>query len=247
MHSHAIEITAIEAALQQGQTRLNLYAGIHKALRAFMTDTLQRLGRADPQDDAQVRGAAAQLLDLVELFERHVAHENGFIHPAIEARCPGVSQAVGDDHVEHLRHIAELRTSAAALMQAPAAARAEHLYSLYLGLALFVADNLQHMHREETVHNAALWAAYSDEELAAIHNALVASIAPPEMLGIARWMLPALSAPERLALMLDLRGGAPEPFVEAVLDVARRHLSVPDWAALARGLGLAPVPGLVTA
>ena len=37
--------------------------------------------------------------------------------------------------------------------------------------------------------NAALWAAYADEELAAIHNALVASIAPQEMLGIARWML----------------------------------------------------------
>ena len=32
-------------------------------------------------------------------------------------------------------------------------------------LALFIADNFQHMHVEETAHNAVLWARYTDAEL----------------------------------------------------------------------------------
>lgn len=245
MHTHTIEIAAIEAAARAGQHRHNAYAGIHKALRAFMADTLQTLGRTDPSDDGEVHAAVAQLLQLVDLCEQHVQHENQFVHPALEARCPGVAQPVTDEHEQHLRQIGRLRDAAWSVAQEPADKRAAALHALYLAVGVFVADNLQHMHQEETVHNAALWAAYSDDELIAIHNALVATIAPEDMLLAARWMLPQLNATERLDMLQGMRLGAPEPFFDAVLDLARQHLSPAAWARLARGLGLAPVPGLV--
>jgi hypothetical protein len=245
MQTHPTEIAAIEAAARTGHQRHNAYAGIHKALRAFMADTLQRIGRADPADEAEVHDAVSQLLELADLCERHVQHENNFVHPALDARCPGVAQQVSDEHEEHLRHIGRLRDAAWAIARAPADERATALHALYLALGLFVADNLQHMHVEETVHNAALWAAFSDEELLAIHNALVATIPPEEMLMVVRWMLPQLSLPEQVEMLQGMRMGAPEPFFNAVLDVARQHLSQTAWAKLARGLGLAPVPGLV--
>ena len=247
MQTHSIEIAAIEAAARTGQNRHNAYAGIHKALRAFMADTLQRIGRADPADEAEVHDAVAQLLELADLCERHVQHENNFVHPALEARCPGVAQQVTDEHEQHLRQIGQLRDAAWAMAGVPVAERGTALHALYLAVGLFVAENLQHMHVEETVHNAALWAAYTDDELIAIHDALVATIAPEEMLVVARWMLPQLNAPERLEMLQGMRMGAPEPFFNAVLDVARRHLSQRAWAKLARGLGLAPVPGLMAA
>ena len=112
MQNHSIEIAAIEAAARTGHQRHNPYAGIHKALRAFMADTQQRLGRADPADDAEVQDAVSQLLELADLCERHVQHENNFVHPALEARCPGVAQAVTDDHEQHLREIGQLRDAA---------------------------------------------------------------------------------------------------------------------------------------
>ena len=247
MQTHSIEIAAIEAAARTGQHRHNAYAGIHKALRAFMADTLQRIGRADPTDDAEVHDAVAQLLELADLCERHVQHENNFVHPALEARCPGVAQPVTDEHEQHLRQIGQLRDAAWAMAGVPVAERATVLHALYLAVGLFVAENLQHMHVEETVHNAALWTAYTDDELMAIHNALVATIPPEEMLMVARWMLPQLNAPEQIEMLQGMRMGAPEPFFNAVLDVARRHLSQRAWAKLARGLGMAPVPGLMTA
>ena len=88
----------------------------------------------------------------------------------------------------------------------------------------------------------------TDDQLAvlsSIHDELVASIAPEEMMQIARWMLPAMSPVERCMLMNDLQAKAPAPAVEALLGVARAHLKERDWAKLARGMNLPPVPGLV--
>ena len=246
MQTHSIEIAAIEAAARTGQNRHNAYAGIHKALRAFMADTLQRIGRADPASEAEVHDAVAQLLELADLCERHVQHENNFVHPALEARCPGVCQPVAQEHEGHLHHIAHLRDAALSLLKTEAGEREPALQALYLALALFVADNFQHMHTEETVHNSALWAAYSDAELIGIHDALVATIEPAEMMLVMRWMLPQLNAPERLGVMQGMRAGAPAHVFEGMLTGTQDLLNQRDWAKLARGLGLPPVPGLVT-
>jgi hypothetical protein len=62
--------------------------------------------------------------------------------------------------------VAMLRDEASALQAAGDGERMPLALRLYHHLALFVADNFQHMHIEETVHNPTLWAHYSDAELA---------------------------------------------------------------------------------
>jgi hypothetical protein len=101
------------------------------------------------------------------------------------------------------------------------------------------------MHVEETVHNSALWASYSDAELIGFHDALLATVPPAEMMLVMRWMLPQLNAPERLGVMQAMRVGAPPPVFEGLLTGVRGQLNVREWAKLAYGLGLSPVPGLV--
>ena len=155
---------------------------------------------------------------------------------ACDAR--GASAAVAHDHEEHLAHIEQLRAAAVVLPGLPAPQRAAASRSLYRELGLFIADNLQHMHVEETAHNAVLWAHYTDAELGAIHEALVASIPPEEMMLVARWMLPSVGAAERLGMLLDMRSKAPPPAFAAVLETIRPHLSAGDWSKLARGLAL---------
>lgn len=245
MQSHALEMAHVAATARTGLGRFNMYAGIHKALRAFMADTLLTVGRADPADDTDVNHAANRVAELMELCASHVAHENNFVHPALEARCPGVCQPVAQDHEGHLHHITHLRDAARSLPDLACGEREAALQALYLALALFVADNFQHMHAEETVHNAALWAAYSDAELIGIHDALLATIPPAEMMLVMRWMLPQLNAPERLGVMQGMRAGAPAPVFEGMLTGTQGLLNQRDWAKLARGLGLPPVPGLV--
>jgi hypothetical protein len=96
------------------------------------------------------------------------------------------------------------------------------------------------MHVEETENNATLWASYSDEELAEIHHAIVASLRPETMAAFMRWIIPALSPVERAGLLTGIRLGAPREVLDRMLAIARPHLGERDWGKLMTALG--PLP-----
>lgn len=218
--------------------RFDMYTGIHKALRAFMADTLLAVGRMDPDDAQDVADGTERVLQLLGFCGAHLTHENQFVHAAIEARAPGASERIGHEHEEHVREIAQLADQVAQLRLAAPAQRPAAAPALYRALSLFIAGNFQHMHVEETAHNAVLWARYTDAELVAIHDALVASIPPEEMMGIARWLVPFMNPMERAMMLADMRAKAPAEAFAAVLAATRPHLSEKDWGKLSVALGL---------
>jgi hypothetical protein len=218
--------------------RVDLYAGIHKALRALMADTLLGLGRADCEDAIELAQITQRVLQLLDFCRSHLRHENEFVHRAMEARAPGASSQIAHEHAGHEEEIAVLAAQATALLHGETDARAVGTLALYRALSLFIAHNFEHMHVEETAHNAVLWARYTDAELMEIHNALVASIPPEEMMFILRWLVPFMNPAERAAMMADMRAHAPAPAFAAALDVVRPHLGAREWAKLAASLGL---------
>lgn len=219
--------------------RFDMYTGIHKAMRAVMADTLLALGRLDADDEEELADVSQRVLQLLGMCESHLAHENAFVHKAIEARAPGASDAIAHEHAEHRQAIAALASQVAGVQSAPAHQRHAAALALYRALSLFVAENLQHMHVEETAHNAVLWARYTDAELVAIHDELVASIPPEEMMGFARWLVPSMNPLERFHLLADMRSKAPAPAFEAVLAVVRPHLAPREWRKLEGALAAA--------
>lgn len=227
--------------------RYDIYVGIHKALRLFMTDTLAKVGAADPGDAAETDAAIAQLRDLLQACAVHIQDENEFVHPALERASPGASRRIAEEHVHHRAELDQLTELGAAVHAARSPARADAMARLYQALAIFVAENFEHMHYEESAHNALLWANYSDAELLDIEHAIVASIPPATLFSMLRWFFPAQSAPERAAMLRGMQAGMPPLAFTMVLDIARERLTVPAYARLARDLGLAPVPGLVDA
>lgn len=227
--------------------RADFYTPVHKALRAFMADTLQRVGAMDVDDDEEPRATLAQVAQLLDELRGHVGRENLFLHAALEARRPGSSGRIAGEHVAHLEHIHNLEDEVQALHDALPAQRAGFAQRLYGHLAEFIADNLLHMACEEREHNAALWALYSDAELVEMHDRLVASLTPAELALTMRWLAVGLNVQELAGLFRDLQTKAPPEAVRALLDIVQAHLPTPRWARLARALGLPPVPGLVEA
>lgn len=225
--------------------RVDLYAGIHKALRALMADTLLAVGRMDSEDALELAQATQRVLELLDFCRSHLQHENEFVHTAMEARAPGASGKIAHEHDEHLQAIVALAKQTTALLQCEAAARATGALALYRALSLFIAHNFEHMHVEETAHNAVLWARYTDAELIEIHNRLVAAIPPEEMMLVLRWMVPFLNPAERAAMLVDMRAHAPAPAFAAALDLVRPHLTEHEWAKLSLALGLPAASGLV--
>ncbi|MFY9510440.1 MAG: hypothetical protein WAQ05_05650 [Rubrivivax sp.] len=227
--------------------RADLYGPIHKALRQFMGHTLQRVGAMDVEDAEERSQVLDGVAALLGFMRGHLAHENDFIHTAIEARRPGGARHTADDHLLHVDAIGNLEDEAAALRVAGDAHRATLAQRLYRHLGEFVGENLVHMQVEETQNNAALWALYSDAEIFAIHDRLVASIAPDEMALATRWLAASLNIHELSGMFCDMQQKAPPPAFEALLAVARTQLDERRWAQLCRALGRAPVPGLMTA
>ncbi len=221
-----------------GAGRMDMYAGIHKALRLMMTRTMCEVGSTDPHDADAVRATLGLVDRLLSLCELHLKDENDFVHPALERARPGSAARIAAEHVHHAEEIADLRDLAGLVTDCRDEIRAAALDRLYRSLALFVADNLQHMDYEQTAHNALLWSHYSDAQLLDIERALVASIPPAAMMECLRWFLPALNAPERVGMLSGMQQGMPPEAFGAVLEIAARTLSAADNAALRLALGL---------
>ncbi|NGY05779.1 hemerythrin domain-containing protein [Solimonas terrae] len=218
--------------------RHNMYAVIHKGLRAMMGEALSAAGRCDWSDAADSGRTLAAVRELADFCASHLAHENEFVHPAMEARAPTTAMAATQEHVEHVAAIERLRTQMALIEALDPCVRTVAGEALYRELATFVGDNFLHMHDEETRHNAVLWATYSDAELQAIHQALVSSLSPDEMRQAMRWMLPNASHQERVELLGGMRGNAPAAVFDATMGMLRGLISAADWQKLILALQL---------
>jgi hypothetical protein len=224
--------------------RLDLYAPIHKALRVLMSDTLQCMGRVDVTDLDDLTDALDRLDTMLVLLAAHLKHEDNFMHPAIEARLAGAAATTSADHLQHAAALSRLMAHSDALRGTSARDRAAQAHTLYTELAVFVGENLLHMAVEETSNNAQLWALYSDDELTALHERLLASVEPEVMMRLLHWMARSLNPGELAGLMSELQRKLPPQAMVAVLAQTRDSLDHRRWAELARGLGLAPVSSL---
>lgn len=225
---HAREQDAVAPA------RVDMYTLVHKGIRAFMGATLEALGRMDERDAHEVAHTLAQVRNLASFLRAHLHHENQFVHPALEARNPGTARRTAGDHVEHERAIEHLGVAVLAVEKAGDAGRAGAVLALYRELAQFTAENLEHMHFEETENNAQLWAHYSDDELQRIHEAMLASIEPAIFALGVRWMAPAMTPVELAGFAAHL----PAPIVLGLREV----LSERDWAKLVAAIGPIAAP-----
>lgn len=228
--SAVADSTAAPAAV-----RYDLYANIHRALRLFMTDTLGRLGWLDVGDAEEVAATVGQLGALLAMCRGHAESENRFVHTAIEARRPGASLRVAEQHEEQHATLAALEDEAATLAAAPTPALAQRLYR---HLALFIAENFEHMQLEESAHNQALWAAYDDAEIVGIEQRIVAALPAEKVDLVLRWMTPALPPAERAAWLGGLQQAMPPEAFRGVLETIRPTLHDKAWAKLAQALGL---------
>jgi hypothetical protein len=221
--------------------REDLYSGIHKAMRALLCDTLVAAGRMDTADEDDVAQTLGRVRLMIELSRHHLHHENQHVHPALEGRRRGASAASAREHVEHLQAFERLEALALRVERSQDAAREAAALALYRELALYVAEDFRHMHAEETDNNAVLWEQFSDDELKAVHQAIVSSVSPRLMTEYLRWLAPAMTAGERAGFLCGMRQAMPGEMFAGVAELVRSVLSERDWAKLIAALGSRPL------
>lgn len=217
--------------------RWDIYGPVHKGLRLAHTRFLTRLGSADARQ--RQPALLADLREHLALAASHLAHEEAFIHTALEGAHPGGTTVLAEDHCQHHERLEQLLDLIETLERADDESRPAYWRALYLAFTTFVAADLAHMAHEETVTWPLLCELFSDEQLAEIEMRIIGSLPPDEVIAFMRIMLPAMAPEERIGLLSGMKAGAPPEAYDAVISMAARpELSKDDFGQLV-SLGLA--------
>ena len=159
--------------------RFSFYKQVHKGIRAVAHAMVERAQRTDFAQPRQVEELSRAVEEAFAIFEGHAAKETEFMTPVLRVCAPSLAADSDAEHREQELRLRDLRRALqAAARGGPSAPALGHAF--VVGLSRFEGEMLVHMADEEERLMPALWAAFDDEALVRIHQALLASIAPAE-------------------------------------------------------------------
>lgn len=220
----------------ENDVKKDLYYAVHKGIRLANARMLIALGQADATDEKSLMEVLGALAAHLDICLSHLTHENQKIHAVVEARVPGGAEHQDDDHDHHLAAFADLRRMAEEVAMA-GADRPAKLRRLYQRFALFMADDLAHMHEEETELMPLIARHFSAAEIDGIEHSIVSNIPPAKMAGFMTFMLGAASRSERIGMVSGMRQAMPvEVFDGLFASVMGETWRFGDWDRMERVL-----------
>ena len=139
----------------------DLYRDIHKGIRNGLFGVTLAAGSVDPGDRDGVTGIATRWLDLVGMLITHAEHEDEFVQPLIRGRPRHSPRSSSASTPRSKARWPSSRSSPTARSTRRRVDRRLAVHRLYLGLASFTSDYLQHQAFEELEVGPALASAYS--------------------------------------------------------------------------------------
>jgi hypothetical protein len=227
-----VETAAIETVT------FDIYRNIHKGIRHGLFGVTVAAGQVDPHDTEAVRELAQRWTDLVSVLVAHAEHEDDFVQPVIERFEPAYAMEIAEAHPRLEAQMAELEVLADRATDACAKQARLLTHRLYLGLASFTAEYLQHQEFEEFEVMVMLSQHLSFDELLAVDNAIVASIPPDMMAKSAALMLPAMNIEDQVELYEGARAGVPPEVFAGMVALGETVLDPERYQALAGRLGI---------
>lgn len=215
---------------QVSAERYNSFNLIHKGLRALLFETGITLMRTDFTDDIEGTKAIRAVQTAADLFNDHALHEDTHILPAIARYDPSLQQEFEEEHEEDEELANKLSALCRQYTHALTTERRadigkQILYTYYE----FTAFNLYHMNKEEKKLNSALWENYSDQDIQAIQQKIVASISPEMMALDGQWMMRGINDAEAKGWLTQVRRTAPDAVFRQLLAVGEKELGEIRW------------------
>lgn len=205
--------------------RYNIFNQIHKALRALLYDTALTLQQTSFGNAEEAELALEKVTQALDVFDKHAAHEDHSILPAIRQYEPSLVDAFEQEHVEdHL--LAEKLRGLLDIFekQSLMSDRLDTGNAILHSFIGFMTFNLDHMGKEETVLNERLWRYYSDAELMTLNQKIVATIPADESAFASAWMMKGMSNSEITAWLKAVQTNTPEYVFSNLFSIAEREL-----------------------
>jgi hypothetical protein len=192
----------------EAPAQFDMYGPIHRGMRQALCDLLGRMGTTALDDRSRWLRQITELEDVLVVCEHHVEHEEAHIHPALERARPGTTANLDEEHAQHVRAAAELRALAVSIRSSGASDQAA-CRLLYLRFSGFVGETLAHMAVEEEKMQELLEEVLGPAAMMKLHDQLIASVPPSEMMQLMIMMVPAQPPPVRAAMLEGARQNMP--------------------------------------
>ncbi len=217
------------------QPRHDMYTAVHKGLRARLFDTAAKLSGCDFSDALARDEVLAQVRTTLAFLDEHAGHEDRFVQPWLADANVELGRRLADAHQRVEQGGAHVESLVAAIAAADADVAMGRGPELCHAFNTLLSQHVEHMNEEETLANAALWQAYSDEKLLEVHGALLGSIAPPRFTEWMALMLPALNHQERVGMFAGMKQDAPPEVFQSMMGLGRQVVGEP-WGAVEAAL-----------
>ena len=157
--------------------RYNIFHQVHKGLRALLYETAIQLQHTDFWNVDEAEETIDRINEVIRLFEKHAHSEDTYVFPAVEKYDPAVADAFEQEHVKDHFLGQLLEESISLYKNSPVITeKAEAGKLVHSAFVKFMVFNLEHMAKEEDVLNRLLWRHYSDAELMAITQQIIANV-----------------------------------------------------------------------
>jgi hypothetical protein len=173
----------------------DIFRNVHKGIRKALCEACIALGRAD--DPASFAEAQGRLRAALHFVAHHGENEDLLLLPLLADRAPDLVAAVSAAHDE----LEQAQKRLVASMERTGESE------LYAEACAFMAAYFAHMHEEEQVHEPAIRALLSHEELAGFGQKAVERTAPADQELMLGFMLPAMGRSEAVAFLGRLPAG----------------------------------------
>ncbi|MFT3927658.1 MAG: hemerythrin domain-containing protein [Myxococcales bacterium] len=204
--------------------RSHLYRSIHKAVRSLLGQLSSLAGATDFSRPSELERLRERVQHDFGMLASHAHHEDAHVMPLLALYAPEIARRLDAAHEDQHDTMPRLEAALAAIDPTGSDA-AERGAEFCMALSRYMADQLDHMADEEMLAMPALYAALDDTTLIEVHDKLVASVPPEEMMRWLSYMLPALNGSERTGMLLGMGANAPREAFEAVIQLARQVLA----------------------
>ena len=211
------------------EPRQDMYRPIHKAIRHMLSSTSHAIGMAD-FDDKQVAQEILKQLDVtITVLQAHAGHEEKFVHSPLESRVPGITASIEEDHNHDDQVYAKLETLANQVRSAGGGEAVDLGYEVYRTFNNFVGEYLAHLDREESELEPALLANFTNAEIKAIDDAIMASVSPELMAEFLLLIFASFNPDELTTILGGVKASAPPHVVEGILKLAEQTMPPGTW------------------
>lgn len=157
--------------------RYNIFHQVHKGLKALLYETALQVQHTDFWNVGEADDVIEQIDEVIRLFEKHASGEDTYIFPVVEKYEPSVADAFEQEHVKD-HFLGQLLAGAISLYKNAGiiTEKSEAGKQVHAAFSKFMLFNIEHMAKEEDVLNPILWRYYTDAELMAITQQIIANI-----------------------------------------------------------------------